>query len=120
MSESHWRCWFFFFVITPLFSMTADLWSPVAAKKIVLFSITLALLLIAFSRQKIEDEYTQKVRLESLLWALLINFIIVLLAVPYRFLEKYMFFDFYLLILLYIHKMRFTHTIIEIFDKHEE
>jgi hypothetical protein len=39
------------------------------------------LLFIAFSREKDEDERISKLRLESLLWAVLVNTILVLLAI---------------------------------------
>ncbi|HVX49175.1 MAG TPA: hypothetical protein VHB48_03425 [Chitinophagaceae bacterium] len=39
------------------------------------------LLLVAFSREKTEDERTIKLRLESLLWAVLVNSILVILAI---------------------------------------
>ncbi len=37
-------------------------------------------LLIAFSQEKIEDEFIRKIRLESLVWAFFANYIILLLA----------------------------------------
>ncbi|HWB24733.1 MAG TPA: hypothetical protein VG738_04595 [Chitinophagaceae bacterium] len=39
------------------------------------------LLMVAFSREKMEDERTMQLRLESLLWAVLINSILVMLAI---------------------------------------
>ncbi len=39
------------------------------------------LLMIAFAREKLEDERIAKIRLESLLWAVLINSILVMLAI---------------------------------------
>jgi len=38
------------------------------------------LLFVAFSRLKSEDEYISKIRLESLLWAMYINFILLIIA----------------------------------------
>jgi len=38
-------------------------------------------LLVAFSRLKVEDEYTAKIRLESLVWATFANFILLILAI---------------------------------------
>lgn len=40
----------------------------------------IGLLLIAFSRVKIEDEYVSKIRLESLQWAIYLNFGLLILA----------------------------------------
>ena len=37
-------------------------------------------LLVSFSREKIEDEYIAKLRLSSLLWAVLVNYILLLLC----------------------------------------
>jgi hypothetical protein len=37
-------------------------------------------LLIMFSKEKIEDEYITKIRLTSLLWAVFINYILLILA----------------------------------------
>lgn len=39
------------------------------------------LLLVAFSREKVEDERILKLRLESLLWAVLINSVLMMLAI---------------------------------------
>ncbi|MCH2197182.1 MAG: hypothetical protein MK081_00230 [Flavobacteriales bacterium] len=38
-------------------------------------------LLIAFSKEKSEDEYLSKIRLESLVWAMYVNYTILLLAI---------------------------------------
>lgn len=37
-------------------------------------------LLVAFSRQKQEDEYIARIRMTSLLWAVLVNYVLLLLA----------------------------------------
>ncbi len=42
-------------------------------------------LLIAFSKEKSEDEFISKIRLESLLWATYINYAILLLAIIFVF-----------------------------------
>lgn len=41
----------------------------------------LGLLMIAFSREKVEDERSMKLRLESLLWAVYVNTALILLAI---------------------------------------
>jgi len=41
--------------------------------EVICISLLLGLLLLAFSKEKIEDEWIQQVRLESLQWAILIN-----------------------------------------------
>ena len=38
-------------------------------------------LFVAFSRLKVEDEYIMKIRLESLVWATCVNFILLILAI---------------------------------------
>lgn len=42
--------------------------------------LTIALLLVSFSREKDEDEYIAKLRMESLVWAILLNYMLVILA----------------------------------------
>jgi hypothetical protein len=44
------------------------------------FVLIISLGLIAFSKERFEDEYIGKIRLESLLWAVIINYILLLLA----------------------------------------
>lgn len=41
--------------------------------ELICITLLIGLLLLAFSREKIEDEWIQKVRLESLQWAILVN-----------------------------------------------
>ncbi|MFN0175751.1 MAG: hypothetical protein ACKVU0_13955 [Saprospiraceae bacterium] len=41
--------------------------------ELICISLLLGLLLLSFSKEKIEDEWIQRVRLESLQWAILIN-----------------------------------------------
>jgi hypothetical protein len=48
--------------------------------EIALSGIIIGLLLIAFAREKSEDEFITKIRLESLQWAVLINYILLLAA----------------------------------------
>jgi len=47
--------------------------------EIVALALLIGLLLLAFSREKLEDEYIQRVRLESLQWAILINAVLLML-----------------------------------------
>jgi len=55
--------------------------------EIALSGIIISLLLIAFSREKQEDEFISQLRLESLQWAVLINYLLLLIAtwVVYQF-----------------------------------
>lgn len=47
--------------------------------ELITVSLLIGLLLLAFSREKEEDEWIQRVRLESLQWAILINAVLLLL-----------------------------------------
>ncbi|GCC51471.1 hypothetical protein SanaruYs_16960 [Chryseotalea sanaruensis] len=42
--------------------------------------LIIGLMMLAFSREKIEDEFVSKMRLESLLWAVYVNYILLILA----------------------------------------
>ena len=55
--------------------------------ELALSGIIISLLLIAFSREKQEDEFITRLRLESLQWAVLINYILLVVAtwIIYRF-----------------------------------
>lgn len=48
--------------------------------ELALTGIIVGLLLIAFSREKVEDEFIGKMRLASLQWAVLINYILLIAA----------------------------------------
>jgi uncharacterized membrane protein len=48
--------------------------------ELALTGIIVGLLLIAFAREKQEDEYINTIRLESLQWAVLINYVLLLIA----------------------------------------
>ncbi len=48
--------------------------------ELTLTGLIVGLLFIAFSREKQEDEFINKIRLESLQWAVLINYILLLIA----------------------------------------
>jgi hypothetical protein len=48
--------------------------------EVALTGLIVGLLFIAFAREKQEDEYIRSVRLESLQWAVLVNYILLLLA----------------------------------------
>jgi hypothetical protein len=43
--------------------------------------LLVGLLMVAFSKEKIEDERTQRLRLESLLWAVYVNSVLIVLAI---------------------------------------
>ncbi len=48
--------------------------------EITIFLITIGGLLVAFSKEKMEDEYIKKIRVESLIWAIFVNYVILLIA----------------------------------------
>ncbi|MFC0772238.1 hypothetical protein [Terrimonas alba] len=48
--------------------------------EVALTGVILGLLMMAFAREKQEDEFISKVRLESLQWAVLINYVLLLAA----------------------------------------
>lgn len=48
--------------------------------ELALTGIIVSLLFLAFAREKIEDEFINRTRLESWQWAILINFILLLIA----------------------------------------
>ena len=48
--------------------------------EVALTGIIVGLLMIAFAREKQEDEFINKIRLESLQWAVLVNYILLLAA----------------------------------------
>jgi len=47
--------------------------------------IIIGSILIAFSKEKYEDEYIQKIRLEALVWAVYFNYIIVILSIIFTY-----------------------------------
>jgi hypothetical protein len=47
--------------------------------------IILGSILVAFSKEKYEDEYIQKIRLEALVWAVYFNYIIVILLIIFTY-----------------------------------
>lgn len=52
--------------------------------------LMIGLLLIAFSKEKDEDEMISKLRLESLLWAVLINSVLIILSIIFFYSELFL------------------------------
>jgi len=78
--------------------------------EISIFLIIIGGLLVAFSKEKIEDEYIQKIRVESLIWATIINYVLLLIATVlfYDFLFlKFMIINMFTILLLFIIKFNF-------------
>ena len=59
--------------------------------EILLILIIISSILVAFSKEKSEDEYISKIRLESLVWAVYVNYGILLLTI--LFIYDYAFFN---------------------------
>lgn len=51
--------------------------------ELICLALLLGLLLLAFSREKVEDEWIQQVRLESFQWAILVNTLLLMLFVVF-------------------------------------
>jgi len=73
------------FLDVTVFAIAESLFTFSFIKNNVYDEITALLLIIgpifiAFSREKLEDEYISRIRLESLVWATYINYLIVILA----------------------------------------
>ncbi len=67
--------------------------------------LIISLLFIAFSKEKIEDEFISKIRLESLVWAVYVNYIILIFSFVmfYDFAFMYvMIFNMYTILLFFI------------------
>lgn len=48
--------------------------------EITIVGLTLSLLFVSFSREKDEDECIARIRMDSLVWAILVNYVLVILA----------------------------------------
>ncbi|MDR2956072.1 MAG: hypothetical protein LBV43_13430 [Prevotella sp.] len=71
--------------------------------------VTFLSLFIAFSKEKVEDEYVAKIRLESLIWAFMVNAALIIIATLLLFKMDYVIFmalNFYLTLALFIVKFR--------------
>ncbi len=86
----------------------------VAGKLILSFCmilLTIGLLFIAFSKEKIEDEYIAKLRGDSLIWAAIVNSILLVVAFLFVYGESFlfvMFLNLYALLILFIIKYNIT------------
>lgn len=91
--------------------------------EITTFLITIGGLLVAFSKEKIEDEYIQKIRVESLIWATFVNYIILLIATlllfDFNFLT-FMAINMFSLLLLFIIKFKWELYRLKRMDKNEK
>ena len=63
-----------------------------------------SLIFIGFSRLKIEDEYTMKIRLDSLLWGVYVNYALIFLSIIFLYGEDFftvMVYNLYTLLIIY-------------------
>jgi hypothetical protein len=73
--------------------------------EIVAVPLMLSLLLVTFAREKNEDEYISKIRLDSLVWAIYINFIILFISLFFVFQDAFiniMIFNMFTLLILFV------------------
>jgi hypothetical protein len=95
-------------------SMGGSIWCRIAKtdfqSTIVPIFIIIGLLLIAFSKEKVEDEMIVKIREQSLIWAVLVNFIILILGILFVFGFSYLHFlsiQIFFILILFIAKFNF-------------
>jgi len=96
------------------FSLGKTIWFTMVSTDfqatIVPIFIIIGLLLIAFSKEKIEDEMIVKIREQSLIWAVLVNFIILILGILFVFGFSYLYFlslQIFFVLILFIAKFNF-------------
>ncbi|MCL2289745.1 MAG: hypothetical protein FWC34_03450 [Bacteroidetes bacterium] len=96
------------------YDMKESIWLTTAKTNfqgtIVPVTIIIGLLLIAFSKEKIEDEMIVKIREQSLIWAVLVNFIILILGILFVFGFSYLYFlsfQIFFVLILFIAKFNF-------------
>lgn len=73
--------------------------------QIIIFAFTLSFAFMAFSREKVEDEYIWKIRMNSLVFALMIDCILICVAIFTLFgmnFVTFMVFNFYLIVAIYL------------------
>jgi hypothetical protein len=70
-----------------------------------IFLIVAGGVLVVFSKEKIEDEFTMSIRLKALMYSVLVNYIIVLVTDVFLYGEDFLFimvYNFYTIIILYV------------------
>ena len=79
--------------------------------EIVILAFTLSFALMAFSREKVEDEYIWKIRMNSLVYALMIDCILICVAIFTLYgmnFVNFMVFNFYIIVAIYLVIFRVT------------
>ncbi|MCL5992496.1 MAG: hypothetical protein M1419_10425 [Bacteroidetes bacterium] len=67
--------------------------------------LLISLLMVTFAREKNEDEYISKIRLDSLVWSIYVNFLLLLLAIIFVFKASFdtvMVFNMFFIFILFI------------------
>ncbi len=97
------------FYLTHSLRAAFRVWGNTWMDEFLILAITLCFIFIAFSREKTEDEYVWKIRMESLVWAFIVDALLIFAATFLLFGEDYvmfMFLNFYLILMLFIAKFR--------------
>lgn len=93
------------------------------ADEFIVVGLTVSMLMVGFSREKIEDEFITKLRGDSLIWALLVSYLILIVATLVFYDETYLTFVFinmFLILLLYILKFNLAVRQFKKANRHEE
>ena len=109
--KEQWRMPVFAIADEELFQKT--IWfsftSNAVFDEVTLIGLIVSLLLIAFSKEKEEDEFISQIRLNSLVWALLINYGILILAELFVYAFSFLnilYFNLIMILVLFVIKFR--------------
>ena len=109
--KEQWRMPVFAIADEELFQKT--IWfsftSNAVFDEVTLIGLIVSLLLIAFSKEKDEDEFISQIRLNSLVWALLINYGILILAELFVYAFSFLnilYFNLIMILVLFVIKFR--------------
>jgi len=82
--------------------------------EIVAIPLLLSLIVVGFSKEKYEDEYILKIRLDSLVWAIYINYFILFLTIIFVFKDsftKILIYNMFTMLILFI--LRFNYLLLQ-------
>lgn len=103
-------------VMTPVFAIWStkqELFTVIYKNiynEIVSIPLLISLMIVSFSKEKYEDEYILKLRLDSLVWSLYINFSILLFSILFIFKDGFqniMIYNMFLILILFIIRFNF-------------
>ncbi|MBI5325722.1 MAG: hypothetical protein HZB41_10720 [Ignavibacteriae bacterium] len=104
-----WLCDIRYIIQAPVFSIWGDKLLSIIHKDIynelVSAPLLISLLMITFAREKNEDEYISKIRLDSLVWAIYINYILLFISILFVFQGAFytvMIFNLFTILILFI------------------